>query len=191
MLSDSQTLLQLREYRLLLFSGVTLDVTALVAWIGAVTGVSGLAWDFYKWRRSRPRVSVFAEHGGPMLLNTGATTADGSLILEGVPWNLITVTITNIGGEATTISNVTIVSYRSWWAQIRKRPSFLNAYGPGNEAHPLPHKLGVGEQWHGEITRDNVASDFRDAHRLWCHVYHSWSRSPIDAPVVAPSKYLP
>jgi hypothetical protein len=37
--------------------------TTVVAWIGAVSGVSGLMWDFYKWKTSGPKLSVSVKPG--------------------------------------------------------------------------------------------------------------------------------
>lgn len=167
-----------------------LSTTTIVAWIGALTGVGGFVWDFYKWRQSRPRLSVFAETSEPILINTGKKTVDGMIILEDVPWNYITVTIINRGGRATTIRSVSFVSYNSWWARLQQHPSFLNAFGAKNKEVPLPHKLDVGEQWRGEIKHDDIAASLRDINKLWCHVYHSSARWPVDVKVKPPPRHL-
>jgi hypothetical protein len=37
--------------------------TTVVAWIGAVSGISGLLWNFYKWKINKPKLYVSVKTG--------------------------------------------------------------------------------------------------------------------------------
>lgn len=110
---------------------------AITGVIGTVAGLGALIWDFYKWKTSgRPRLRISAS--GPMV-STDPRDKD----------EYISITVTNYGDRATTIS---ALAFRYW----KKKPSRLWKTKPDQrglintlaiQPSPLPKKLDVGEVW--------------------------------------------
>ena len=45
--------------------------TEVAAWVGATTGISGLLWDFYKWKTSGPKLAITINTGMEALPRPG------------------------------------------------------------------------------------------------------------------------
>ncbi|WP_188422829.1 hypothetical protein [Mycetocola zhadangensis] len=99
------------------------DLTTVLAWIGALTGVAALVWQVATWRKSTHNVKVRAE-------NRWIAYADGSLSED-----LVCVIAHNTGSGAVTIEN--------WGIAVRKHGN-LAAIRPHPQSAILPHRLEPG-----------------------------------------------
>jgi len=86
--------------------------------------------------------------------------------------------VENIGTTATTITCVSFATYDSWWRRKRLRRSKAGIVPEPLSRHPLPHKLGVGEQWQGAVNQGEDVEELLGTGNLWCEVCHSWSKRP-------------
>ena len=151
-----------------------MPTTTVVAWIGAVSGVSGLMWDFYKWKASGPKLSVSVKPGMVMLERGKRRQSDEEFVA---------VRIQNSGTAATTIVALGLSTFDSWWDRKRLKRSKCAVVPSPQTAFPLPHKLGVGEEWGGMLIQKGAFEEMRSTGKLWCEVCHSWSKRPVLARV--------
>ena len=87
--------------------------TEVVAWIGAVTGVSGILWDIYKWNMAGPRLEVSANPNMEVL---------GNALCRGQKF--IRVRVRNTGTTKTTLTILAVATVASWWKSLHY-PIFL------------------------------------------------------------------
>ncbi len=147
--------------------------TTLIAWWGAVLATAVFLWDVYKHYSTGPRIKmkVMADRW-----------VDGDPELEGKTWVLVEVT--NVGGRATTLKNMTMVFYQTRWQRLRHRPAqqfFVK--NPGRHLS-FPHKLEVGDTWNGFVNQNDEATRMARDGYLYCHLYCSSQERPIKGRVV-------
>ena len=149
-----------------------MNATEWAAWIGGVTGVGGLVWDFYKWKTAGPKLKVEAR-AGIRLISTPRD--DGTYV---------TVNACNVGSAATTITNLAFSATPPLWKRLwRKKPLGEYVVISPSPSQPIPHKLDVGEKWFGMAIQDETVDKLLAAGNLWCLVYHSWSEHPAKVKV--------
>jgi hypothetical protein len=156
-----------------------MKVTELVAWVGATTGVAGLIWNIYtKLTANRPRLTI---------------TAFANMVLVPPPQGnprFLRITVQNTGTAPTTITNLTFFSFVHRWerllsrVRLRKRPTEKHAVIVDYRGPQFPHKLEVGSEWQALMQQDGRFADWLKTGRLWCGVWHSFSRRPVSAKIV-------
>ena len=142
----------------------------MVAWIGAIRGVGGFAWDFYKWKTAGPKLSVSVQTDMVLLEQHGRPLGDDKFV---------DVRIQNNGTVATTITTLAFCTFESLWRRKRLKRSRCGVVLQPQTAFPLPHKLGIGEEWHGMVIQKGRFEEMRSTGKLWCEVCHSWSKRSV------------
>ena len=114
--------------------------TDWAAWIGAITGVCAIAWDFIKWKTAGPKLKVWT-HRNMVLMPDPVSSKN----------RYIEVRIRNNGTAKTTITTCGFHLYDSWFAQMRRKPSKSMIIANPIGAQPLPYqdaeKLAVIDQF--------------------------------------------
>jgi hypothetical protein len=153
---------------------MTITVTELVAWWGAVVATLVLVWDVYKWGRSGPVVNVSAS---PNMQTIGMGPD-----YEGKTF--ATVEATNTGNRATTLTHLIGVQYPSLLARVRRKPYhqfFVTDPGMG---YKLPHVLSPGERWLGAMEQNDELQKLSTEGYLYVGVHHSSGRRPVSCRLV-------
>lgn len=111
-----------------------------IAAYAAVISTFVLGWDAYKWLASGARIQVEAS---PNMELIGGAQADDR--------TYISVTAYNVGDRATTITNLGVVYFDSWWKAYfrRRRPDKAYIVTSPSEVQRLPYRFEVGDQWMG------------------------------------------
>lgn len=103
------------------------DLTALLAWIGALSGVGALVWQMLTWRRSGHNVKV-------LRTQSWFTLSDGSLSDA-----MVCVTARNVGTSAVTLTG--------WGIQLGGRTADnMTVLRPLPRTTELPHRLEPGTE---------------------------------------------
>src|ERR1019366_3053753 len=147
-------------------------VTEVAAWVGAVAGPCALLWDFYKWKTAGPRLKLTVSPNMQMIPDPDP---DALYIMA---------TVQNQGTAGTTITGMCFATYRSWWTRIRLKPSTQFLVVTPSTTRPVPFKIEVGTEWLGMAIQDKELEQMIGAGNLWCNVYHSWSKRPVQAHVI-------
>src|SRR5262245_3726699 len=87
----------------------------------------------------------------------------------------IMVKVRNIWTMITTITTLALVTYDSWWARRKLRNTEAGVI-PQPGGHPIPYELDVGCEWVGTIKQSDMVNEMLQSGKLWCDVYHSWSK---------------
>ena len=91
----------------------------------------------------------------------------------------LSVTVQNVGTAATTLTNLTLQVYDSKWKRKRREASsnyvVVNYQGPA-----LPCKLEVGGEWRALMPQDERFNELLTSDKLWCGVWHSFSKRPVE-----------
>ncbi len=152
-----------------------MSVTDWAAWIGAVSGLGGIVWDFFKWKTSGPHLEVSAIAGMKMLPPPPKDPT------------YLRITVCNVGTAPTTITALGLSVYRSWLARRRHRRSKSFVVVQPAPHQPLPYRLDVGCEWTGFTIQNDEFDELAKTGTLWCSVYHSFSQTPVEARIVLPS----
>lgn len=153
-----------------------MDATNTVAWIGAitgsigtVTGISGLLWDYYKWKNQRPKLKV-------TVLPHMVVHQPGSPLHE---QKCILVKVSNIGQRKTTITTLALQFYETETDRQEKKAAFEGLVpNPGPGFGRLPHILDAGEQWTGMLEYDEKLIKMAKTGFLYCSIFHTLSEEP-------------
>jgi hypothetical protein len=89
----------------------------------------------------------------------------------------VMVRVSNIGDKTTTITNILLFYYNSWWARLRQRPT-SNLFIPRHGLHPLPHVLDPGNVWDALIKEDAAIETMAKNGWLYVSILHSGSKKP-------------
>ena len=145
-----------------------LRLTDILAWWGAVVATLVLMWDIHKWRKRGAEVTV--EATSDMKFHPPLPTGDASFIF---------VSVTNNGGQATTITHLAGLYFPTLWHKLLRRGGkhFVVVNHPAGVQ--LPHLLGPGQLWRGVIDQDGVVTKFGATGRLYCGIFHSASKKGV------------
>jgi hypothetical protein len=97
----------------------------------------------------------------------------------------ISVRVRNTGTAATTITNLCLVTYDTWWARKRGKWSSGGVIKEPSPGQRIPFKLEIGAEWMGLAAQNDELDRKIATGNLWCEVYHSWSTQPVRARVQA------
>src|SRR5450756_1256635 len=93
--------------------------------------------------------------------------------------------VCNAGTAATTITNMALGTYESFWQRKRMRRSWCAVVKSPSPAQPIPFKLEVGEQWCGQCIQSEEIQKLIDTGKLWCEIFQSWSKKPVMGRVIS------
>ena len=150
----------------------------IVAWWGAIVATVVLVWDIYKWKNSGPKIR-FTVRPGMMIV--GDPTRKGQLF--------ISTEATNIGDRPTTITNLVIQHYISYFDMIRHRPKASMLVAEPSTAQPLPFILQPGVVWQGLAPQTLEIEQLANDGYLVCGLCHSHSEKEIDRRVIFKKKF--
>ena len=144
---------------------MTIDITTIIAWWGAILSTLVLVWDIYKWKMSGPKIRFTVQTG---MESINMPKYDGK--------TLILTNVTNYGEQPTTITNLGLLWYKSIWSQIRSRPDKAFVIPNPNFDFPLPFQLTQGSVWSGITVQDEQIIDMATKGRLYCMLSISHSK---------------
>jgi hypothetical protein len=151
-----------------------MSATAVAAWVGAVSGLAAILWDFYKWKTYGPKLTVSANSGMKMVTPHPLARDDG---------DYLTIWVRNTGKTKTTLTTVSFAVYDSWWSKLRLKQSKAGIV-PQPLGSPIPFKLDVGEEWVGSVEENERINEMLRTGRMWCDIYHSWSKRPAQVRIM-------
>ena len=116
--------------------------TEIAAWWGAITASVVFLWDVYKWKTQGPKLVMKLSPNTRIFSN-------GSLHST----RFVSVTVSNIGNQPTTIKSVGGEYYTNWFKRFRKQTYDGRAFVVMDPecAEQLPRVLKSGEEWTGLI----------------------------------------
>jgi len=89
------------------------------------------------------------------------------------PKTYVSVTATNLGDRATTITNLGFLYYNSWASLLRKKADEAFIIPMPSQTQMLPYRFEAGAQWIGICDQDDsVMQMIRDGY-LYVVLYHS------------------
>jgi hypothetical protein len=157
------------------------------AWIAiyaAIVATSALLLNFRNWLEARPRLHL-------SLMSDGMTFGGDPQYEER---NLIVLTVTNRGREATMITNMVLFKMDTWWRRWRKSPSqtyiIPNPQFKGCP-HNIPADLEPAKKWTGALReRLDVIPDIHNG-TYYTGVYASHRDKPYLKQIPKRKKKLP
>lgn len=156
---------------------LNLSITEIAAWWGAIIATSLLVWDIYKWKTSGPRVGVEVFPNRIIV---------GDPIREGKTY--IGVKVINTGSRPTTISNLCMQHYSTYWSLFRKKPDESMVVANPGIPHPIPYVLQPGTIWDGLIHQDDSVVEMATQGYLICELFISNKKKPITRRIVITPK---
>ena len=114
--------------------------TVGIAAYAAIVSTFVLGWDAYKWLASGARIDL--------------TASTGMSLIEGIkkdPKTYISVIAMNVGDRPTTITNLGMLYYTSWWSAYVWRRKTKKGFiiSQPSETQRIPYRFEVGDQWIG------------------------------------------
>ena len=155
-----------------------MDTTTLVAWIGALTGTSSLAWEFIKWRLSGPRLKA------ELIRDTAVSNA--VLASDKFAW----FRITNISPQRKVTLNKLILKHYKTRSDKRQYNQDCEPEILADEKHMLPKVLSPGEQWNGLIEQNDEFKSISGNGLFYCEIYHSLNDKPLIKRVIVREPYF-
>jgi hypothetical protein len=151
-------------------------IGAITGSIGAVTGMTALAWDLYKWK-----------HAGPKLK---ATLAPGMTILNPPPIvsandRFICVTVRNTGHSKTTITHLAFSYFPSKPNRKLDKPTAKHFFQvPPPFAQQVPFGLEAGGEWSTYVKQNGEVETLARSGYLYARVYHTMKDEPLSVRVI-------
>jgi hypothetical protein len=152
---------------------IELTGTDIVAWWGAIVATVVLLWDIYKWKTTGPRIRFVVRSG---MIVMGDPTREGQTFISSEA--------TNVGDRPTTITNLVIQHYETYFAMLRHKPSTSMLVTEPSKSQPLPYVLQPGSVWHGLSPQNGEIEDLAKTGYLVCGLCHSHSDKKIDRRVI-------
>lgn len=141
-----------------------------IAVYAAVVATGALFLEIRRWFESRPRLYIDIATG---MVTVGVPHTQGE--------TLVSVTVHNRGAAPTTINNLSMISYSSWWHRLRGTHAWAAVVLTGPPSAPIPHLLPPGGQWKGFILEDEDLRERADSQRVYVCVWASHRDKPIRA----------
>jgi hypothetical protein len=130
------------------------------AWYAAVVATLVLAWDVVKYRRATSRLRIRATYN-MQILSPGKG-------LE--PEKNVSLSVTNVGEKKTTITNVAMYCYKTFWDWLLRRESDLLIVVRFVSDVPTPASLDVGDTWDGLFRQSEEVQAMLDSFRCYIGV---------------------
>jgi hypothetical protein len=146
-----------------------IEPTGIVALYAAIISTFALGLEVRRWFESGPRLKI--RYMAP------------AMVIGGYPEDstrYISVTISNNGNQATTITHLIFYGYDNLLTYIlRKQSRQLFIPNPQLNSAPLPHVLEAGKEWSGSATyEDKMKSELRERAFWSVGVSYSYSKNP-------------
>ncbi len=153
------------------------QLTVVAAWWGAITGSATLLFEFFKYIRGGPRLSVKVLPGMRLAGDFSHEFGSGCGWED---WPLIRIDAVNQGNSPTTVKLVAIHFFRSRIHKLLGKPigrEFCQALPIGP---PLPILLAPGEEWVGMFRHDELMEleKFKIARHIYFTVEDNQSEKP-------------
>jgi hypothetical protein len=145
----------------------------IVAWWGAVVATGVLLWDIYKWKTAGPRIKFVVTPG---MIIVGDPAREGQYF--------ISAEATNIGDRPTTITNLVIQHYKSYFAVLRHKPETSMIVKEPSASQQLPYILQPGSVWRGLCPQTSEIERLAETGYLFCGLCHSHSDKEIDRRII-------
>lgn len=145
----------------------------IVAWWGAIVATIVLLWDIYKWKKAGPRIKFKVRSG---MIVIGDPERDNQAF--------ISVEATNTGDRPTTITNIVVQHYNTYFAMLRHKPSNTMIMNNPSPSRPLPYVLNPGSVWQGLAPQTPEIEALALDGYLVCGLCHSHSDKEIDRRIV-------
>jgi hypothetical protein len=100
------------------------------------------------------------------------------------------ITVQNVGTATTTLTNLELFTFVPRWKQflsrvkLRKRSTEKHAVINYYEGSRFPHKLEVGGEWQALMQQNEDFQSWLETGKLWCAVWHSFSKRPVPAKII-------
>ena len=135
-----------------------------IAGYAAIVSTFVLGWDAYKWLHAGPKVHLTASPGMKIV---------GNGMLD--PNTYVSATAVNLGDRATTITNLGIIYFESWFKACfrRNRPDKAFIITSPSQAQPLPYRFEPGAQWMGLANQSDDLKQMIRAGYLYVVLYHA------------------
>jgi hypothetical protein len=141
-----------------------MDSTTILAWWGAILAMVIAVVDLYKWQVSRFYIRVDVDAGW-----------EGDDLVD----NEIRFTVTNVGGQPTTIKGFALAEYSIFPLVIIGKPSREHNVSNKNKNMIVLALISPGEFWKGACVLDEAELKTFRAKGLYYRVYCSHRARPI------------
>ncbi len=156
--------------------------TVIAAWWGAGIATIVFVFEFYKWIQTAPRIDIGVSPDMRML------TQDSDLSEK----KYLSVTLSNNGGKATTVTLLGAVVYKSRFSRWRRKqlramivPKPITSQS--FSAFPtlsLPALLEVGRTWTGLIEQTEELTKWIEKGQLYIGVFTSYHKRPLEKRII-------
>lgn len=143
-----------------------LTASEWAGWIGAVTGGLALTWDFYKWKKSGPKIVLDVQ--SEMRLVALVSNVEH-----------IVIRATNKGDQSTTLTNLAFAYYKNFLRYLFNKPTQNYVVPLPITALRIPCELKPGTIWDGAIIQNKDIEKLRKTGKIVIHLYCSHSNKPI------------
>jgi hypothetical protein len=150
--------------------------TKIIAWWGAILASIVFLWDVFKWLTSGPKIRLTIQTNMQTINNP---LFDGEKIIFAEVVNT---------GPPTTITNLSFSWYPDLLSKIKRRPQKAFVSHNPSPAQPLPFLLAQGVLWQGMTTQDSAIEELASNGRLYCYLYCSHRKKPIERRVIIHSR---
>ena len=143
----------------------------IVAWWGATVATIVLVWDIFKWWKSGADVSLNVQPDQLIYDDSGVRAGR---------W--VSVEAANNGDRATTLTNMTVAHYKSWfYCLLRRKPKSQGfVKGPG-VLHKFPYTLEPGTTWLGLFRQTDELTELFRSSASYCKLLTSSHKRPVIA----------
>lgn len=153
----------------------SLGIAAYAAFVSTFV----LGWDAYKWLASGPRIDLSVSAN---MHRVGGAQKD--------PKTYLSVTASNVGDRATTITNLGGMYFDSWWRAYGRRRKAAKAFiiTEPSQAQRIPYRFEVGDQWIGLADQTDEIEQMANDGYLFLILYTSAGRRGHRVRVTIPKK---
>lgn len=148
-----------------------MEVSEAAAWWGAIVATLVLAWDVFKWKKSRYSVAVSASPNMSIFNQLEGELDDDKFIY---------VEVINRGDKVITLTHLVTKHYSDLWHLIRRKPDMQGAILQQQAGHQqIPFELEPGKRWTGQIDQKDVEEKSGTSGFFYCGVYHTASDNAV------------
>jgi len=139
---------------------------AVLLAIATFTGVASLGWQIFSHLKDGPKLRIAISQG---MKRARPLTPDQDKLLT-------VVNVVNAGTQATVLTHLIFALHRSRYCRLLRRKPLQEGLIPLTDPMPLPHKLGVSDQWMSLIDQTDVDQLFEEGNCLYIGVHHTFKR---------------
>lgn len=144
-----------------------------VAIYAAIVATGALFLEVRRWIESGPRLALMASTS--MLFVRVGEPDTGE--------RYVSVEVSNRGSLPTTITNLCLLQYDSWWRRFRDKSSWSAVVKDPSlgwiDSGKIPHVVEPGGQWRGFIPQDDELNERINAGHLYAAIFVTHRNRPI------------